>query len=307
MKSSSLYQAAYKKRKFSALVGGICRVCQAVELTETSQSQVYPGICKACTNPWFRETNRRSVAKRLSAAVGSRCKACSVTVLTEDNQAKSAPGTCKPCSNAKAALKNKLGRKEILTRALGATCRACEETVLTSQTQSRSLLGTCKTCATAYAKAKRLEKTADALSGTSACSSCSVTLNAKNVSLSVPSLCKNCHNTKHRTYAQKLIMSYRDQACSECKNVLLDPTTQSQANPRMCRSCYTKSTHGSFDSRIGTPCVKCSIALTQENQSKAHLGKCKACRNAELICSLCGNKGGIYKGKICSTCRKKVL
>lgn len=293
---------AYEEKlaKSAAFLNHPCSECGAM-LSSINQSKIYPAKCKPCTNPQLRENNKKSVERRLLSNVGKNCRECHEVVLDYGNQARSLPGVCKGCVNLKSKQKQKQNRSERLTKSVGKLC-SCG-TLLSEDTMSRSIIGACRDCATIYSSSMRqitLLKFSDR-----SCSSCGEKFGESNQSKSIPRFCKACVNKRHHFYYLKSLITNIGNICRICNVTVLDINTVSISSPKVCRSCTSKKSKQSFDSAIGTPCIKCSAVLTEDNQSKAHIGKCKPCRNSEYLCVKCGNKGGVYRGKTCAKCFKK--
>ena len=295
-------QKAYRQRKYTEGLGQACKTC-GVSLTEEIQSKSYPGSCKSCSTDFWKDVSKRSIDRRMVANIGEICRKCKKTELTLENQTRSYPGVCKPCHNAAVSLSNESARPVRVQNALGKLCRSCQDVELTPDNQSLSYIGFCKSCASTYGKAQREHRRQSILISATVCRDCQTVLNEETISRSNAAICKRCHSQRHLKYEAQAVIRYHGKKCSTCTTIL-DMATQSLTHPNRCLSCIQQKTKSTFVTLIGHPCQKCGTTLTETNQSKAHLGKCKPCRNNELMCAVCGNRGGIYKGKRCATCRK---
>lgn len=295
-------QKAYRLRKYAEGLGQDCKTC-GTPLTEQNQSKSYPGTCKPCSTDFWKDVSKRSIDKRMIANIGEICRKCKHTELTLENQTRSYPGVCKPCHNAAVSISNETARPHRAQNALGKLCRSCQEVSLTHETQSLSYIGLCKICASLYGKSQRMLRRQSVLATETYCKDCNSTLNEDTLSRSNPAICKRCHSQRHLKYEAQAVVRYHGKKCTTCSTIL-DMNTQSLTQPNRCLSCIQQKNQSTFETLLGQPCHKCGVTLTENNQSKAHLGKCKPCRNAEMTCAVCGNRGGIYKGKRCATCRK---
>lgn len=290
-----------RDRMASKKIGTPCRSCGET-LTPSSHSYTHPGSCKPCSAPLWKSIVQRSIAKRIAANAGKLCRECGVNVLTVENQSKSSPGSCRSCSNKRAIIINKASRVRRLSEVVGKHCKTCRIVELTPQTISRVLIGSCKGCASEQ-QAERRNLRLDQVENTE-CRTCSKKLTPETMSASSVGLCKPCHNKKHSLHISKSRQRFLDKPCHSCQKTILTEYTQAATSPKFCKSCVNVKVETAFNLYIGSPCSKCGVELDLDNQSKAHLGKCKPCRNSELICSSCGNKGGVYRGKLCGACVK---
>jgi len=291
------------RRRFLASIDTACRGCASVLLATHNQSSVYPGFCKSCGSEKWSHVVRNSVDRRISRHVGLKCRECESTELTVENQSRTYPGVCRSCYNKRSSTSLKQSRPQRLKDVLNATCRACGLETLSEETQSRSLIGYCKPCASLYFHAKRYTQIAAFTESSASCRECDTPLSEANISKSHPSICKSCQNVRHAKYVNRTTEKYLNTDCKSCGKVVLTTDNQSKTNPRYCNACVYSRNKLTFEGYLTLPCSKCGTTLTRENQSKGHLGKCKSCRNAEQLCSVCGNRGGVYKGKRCKPCK----
>jgi len=288
----------------AAVAPSSCAACHK-PFEAAGRSKVYKALCLSCGSERWGQIVHASVERRMARAIGLPCKSCGDVTLTAENQVKTYPGMCRSCYNVKHKSVAKASRSTRLKNALGKLCKQCS-VKLTEQSYSVSQIGYCKTCAKSYGQTKRLERVAQVIlsSETLSCKSCNTPLTSNNISKATPHICRSCRGEKAKIYAALRPDKHLNEPCASCEEILT-PQTQSRTSPKLCLFCARVEVKTAFGYNIGKSCSKCSTVLTEANQSRGHVGKCKPCRNLELKCSSCGNKGGVYKGKLCSACAKK--
>lgn len=270
----------------------------------TARSSVYLSLCKPCGTKRWSEIVKASVSRRIQRAVGQLCRSCEQVTLTDDNQSRSYPGVCKSCYVKKHTSASRQSKDSRLEKCLQKPCKQCSAP-LTEANRSLGRVGYCKGCATDKTKLHREAKLISVLTAASTiCTDCSTSLTASNISLSALNICKTCRSKRVTAYYKQTPAKYLGVGCRSCQDPLT-PQNQAKSSPKLCRKCANTERHDAFTEAIGQACISCQTTLTEDNQSRAHIKKCKSCRNAELKCTNCGNKGGVYRGKLCSTCAKK--